>query len=226
MDFHKVMERLESMGTAQNRKVYKRHGAGDNQFGVSFANLKELKKEIGKNHQLAVQLWNTSNTDAQTLATMIAEPKNMTPNLAEKWVRETSYYMVVDSLVGNVIFNTPFKQTKMEDWIESDDEWVGRAGWMLMAKIAMQENELPDSYFEGYVKIIENKIHEAKNRTREAMNNGLIAMGIRNSHLRMLASDAARRIGVVDVDHGDTSCKTLDAESYIQKTWARKKITN
>lgn len=223
MEFHEAMARLETMGTEQNRKIYRRHGAGDNQFGVSFANIKQLKKEIKTDHALAIQLWNTKNTDAQTFATMIADPKEMTEDLTDKWIAEASYYMVVDSLVGNVVIYTSFAREKMEAWVQSEDEWIGRAGWILLAKLSMENNDLADSYFEKYLKFIEDKILQAKNRTREAMNNALIAIGIRNENLETLATEAARKIGVVEVDHGNTSCKTPDAESYIKKSLARKR---
>ncbi|HBY07660.1 MAG TPA: DNA alkylation repair protein, partial [Chloroflexi bacterium] len=72
MNFDETMQALETMGTAQNRKIYARHGVGENMFGVSVANLKTLKKQIKKDHTLALQLWSSGNHDARYLATMIA----------------------------------------------------------------------------------------------------------------------------------------------------------
>lgn len=88
--------------------------------------------------------------------------------------------------------------------------------------MAMAANDLPDAYFEKYLGIIEQSIHQRKNRTREAMNNALIAIGIRNQALRQQALAVAANIGPVAVDHGDTACQTPDIVSYIQKTWQRK----
>ena len=73
-----VMSELESMGTAQNRKVYPRHGARFPMFGVSFANLGKLQKRIRRDHELAEQLWETGNHDAQMLACRIAAPASIT----------------------------------------------------------------------------------------------------------------------------------------------------
>ena len=221
--YSEVMAVLESYGTAQNRKVYKRHGAGDNLFGVSLVNLKKLQKQIKKDHQLAVQLWDSENTDARTLATMIAKPQEMTEAMLDKWLSETAYYVLIDLLAGNVVSKTIYAKPKMEEWMKSDDEWVGRAGWMLLAQLAMHDKDLPDSYFEEYLTTIENSIHESKNRTRDAMNNALIAVGLRNDNLEKKALGVAARIGKVDVDHGETSCKTPDAASYIKKARSRKK---
>ncbi len=123
-----------------------------------------------------------------------------------------------------MVIKTAFAKSKMEEWTRSADEWTGRAGWMLLAMIAMMPNELPDSYFENYLDIIEKTIHRTKNRSREAMNNALIAIGIRNTALEQKAMSVAAKIGKVAVDHGETSCKTPDAASYIKKTSKRRKI--
>ena len=75
MTYLEVMKELKALGTAQNRKVYKRHGAGENLYGVSFADLDKLQKKIKIDHELAEKLWASGNTDAQSLATMIIDPK-------------------------------------------------------------------------------------------------------------------------------------------------------
>jgi hypothetical protein len=81
---------------------------------------------------------------------------------------------------------------------------------------------LPDSYFEDRLKEIEEGIHTGKNQTRHAMNGTLIAIGIRNPKLEKKAMAVAKRIGVVEVDHGPTSCKTPEAISYIDRTLQKK----
>lgn len=223
MTYQEVMEQLKRLGTAQNVKIYKRHGAGDNLFGVSFANLGKLKKKIKTDHALAEKLWASGNTDARTLATMVADPARASEQLLDNWVRDTNYYCLIDLVVRNLASQTPFARKKMEEWIQSDDEWVGRAGWGLLGMLAMQKNSLPDSYFEHYLARLERDIHRSKNRTREAMNGALIAVGMRSTALQKKSLAAAKRIGKVEVDHGETGCKTPDAAAYIQKAWARKK---
>jgi 3-methyladenine DNA glycosylase AlkD len=223
MTYEQVMQELKRLGTAQNVKVYKRYGAGDNLFGVSFANLGKLKKKIKTNHALAEKLWASGNTDAQTLATMVADPAQASEPLLDRWVRDTNYYCLIDVFIRYLASQTPFVQKKMEEWTKSHDEWVGRAGWDLLGLQAMQNGDLPDSYFEPFLARIERAIHRSKNRTREAMNGALIAIGMRSPSLQKQALAAARRIGRVEVDHGETGCKTPDAATDIQKTWARKK---
>lgn len=215
-----VMQQLEEYGTEQNRKTYKNHGAKEPLFGVSFANLKLLKKKIKKDHDLAISLWATKNMDAMTLATMILDPKKVTTELLNKWVQEVDYYCLMDVLM-TAICTSPIAIERMEEWTNSDDEWIGRAGWSLLANIAIKNKTLQDDFFSPYLEEIKVNIHNEKNRKKEAMNRALIAIGIRNEDLEQTAIEIARKIGKVQVDHGATSCKTPDAESYIKKARER-----
>jgi len=222
MVFEEVIQSLEEMGTAQNRKVYARHGVGGNMFGVSFANLNALKKQIKKDHALARQLWDHGNHDARNLATMIADPQQVDGNLLDSWVGDLDNYVITDSFVG-MVGQTPLTKEKAIAWISSGCEYVGRAGWHLLGHLAQKDDSLTDDFFLPYLEIIEKEIHQRLNRTREAMNNALIAIGIRNPALMEKAMMAAARIGEVEVDHGDTSCKTNFAPEYIQRTVDRRK---
>jgi 3-methyladenine DNA glycosylase AlkD len=223
MTYREAMKELKMLGTAQNRKVYKRHGAGEDLFGVSFANLGKLQKKIKIDHDLAEKLWASGNTDAQSLATMIIDPEKVGEDFLDRIVKDISYYSLVDIFVRNIASKSPHARNKMEKWVKSKDEWVGRAGWMLLSILAMQDKGLPDSQLEKYLQSIEKNIHLAKNRTREAMNSALISIGIRNDKLERLAISSAKRIGPVKVDHGETACKTPDAVPYIQRARSRAK---
>ncbi|WP_259415712.1 DNA alkylation repair protein [Bacillus toyonensis] len=220
MLLEEVMQQLEKYGTEQNRKTYKNHGAKEPLFGVSFANLKLLKKKIKKDHNLAISLWETKNMDAMTLATYILEPKNVTSDQLNSWIRDVDYYCLMDVLM-TAICTSPIAIERMEEWTKSDDEWIGRAGWSLLANIAIKNKKLDDNFFMPYLEEIKVHIHNEKNRKREAMNSALIAIGIRNEALEQQAIEIAREIGKVKIDHGATSCKTPDAEPYIKKARER-----
>ncbi|MGG0707899.1 DNA alkylation repair protein [Bacillus paramobilis] len=220
MLLEEVMQQLEEYGTEQNRKIFKNHGAKDPLFGVSFANLKLLKKKIKKDHDLAILLWETKNMDAMTLATMILDPKKVTTEQLNKWAKEVDYYCLMDVLM-TAICTSPIAIERMEEWTKSDDEWIGRAGWSLLANIAIKNKTLQDDFFSPYLEEIKVNIHNEKNRKKEAMNSALIAIGIRNEDLEQTAIEIAREIGKVKVDHGATSCKTPDAEPYIKKARER-----
>ena len=215
--FDQTMTELEKLGTEQNRKVYRRHGASDLLFGVSYANLKLLKKKIKRDHELARQLWATGNHDARILAMMIADPDTTTRDELESWGRDLADYMVTDALTGYVR-GTPYVHEVMEAWIASSEEWIGAAGWGLMGYLALDDGQLPDTFFEPYLALIERGIHSQKNRVRYAMNNALIAIGARNEALEARALAVAGTIGEVEVDHGETNCKTPDAAPNIKKT--------
>ena len=222
MNLQEAMQQLQEMGTAQNRKVYARHGVRENMFGVSYANLNKLAKTARKDHSLALELWNTGNHDARVLATMVADPAQAGESLLDQWLADLDSYVITDAFSG-FAGKTGMAQVKGEEWIGSDEEWPGRAGWHLVSHLAMKDQELPDAYFAGHLATIEGEIHARKNRVRDAMNNALIAIGIRNGALEEQALAAAARIGKVEVDHGETGCKTPDAADYIRRTLERRR---
>jgi 3-methyladenine DNA glycosylase AlkD len=210
-----VMHELEMLGTSQNRKVYARHGVGLNQFGVSYADLKRIARRIKTDQQLAEALWSTKNHDARVLATMIVDPPQLTSRILDIWAEDLDNYVITDAFSA-LCGKTQMARRKLELWCAASDEWHGQAGWNLVAILAMAEGELSDEECGKLLAVIERTIHTRLNRVRHAMNGALIAIGLRNSKMRAAAIDAARRIGKVDVDHGETGCKTPDAAQYIK----------
>lgn len=211
-----AMKQLEAFGTEQNRKVYARHGVKPPAFGVSFANLRALGKKIGLDTKLALELWVTGNHDARVLATIVADPKEMSSAQLDAWAKDLSNYVLCDALSG-VAAKSPHARAKLEKWDASKNEWIGRAGWTLLAHLAMEDHALPDAFFEERLETIERDIHRQKNYTRYGMNAALIAIGGRGGALMKRALAAAKAIGTVEVDHGETGCKTPDAAPYIRK---------
>ncbi|HYO13473.1 MAG TPA: DNA alkylation repair protein [Thermoanaerobaculia bacterium] len=222
MDLQETLHQLESLGTEQNRKTYRRHGARENLYGVSWADLGKLQKKIKKDHALAVELWVTGNHDARILATMIADPKAMTSEELDAWAGSLTNYTETDAF-SKLAAGSPLIREKIDRWTEADHEWIESAGWNLLAHLAMGKNgDVPNDYFERHLEAIERDIHNRKNRVRYAMNSALIAIGGRNEKLTEKALAAAAKIGKVEVDHGETGCKTPQAAEYIQKMVARK----
>jgi len=216
------MAELEKLGTAQNVKVYRRHGAGENLFGVSFANLYKLQKKIGVNHSLAKELWESGNTDARILAALVADPAQMTAVLADMWMQDVRYHCLAD-YVARLVYKSPVAAQKLREWMNSPKEYYRQVGYDLFAHAVMDKNNLSDAECRKQLAIIEREIHRSANRARHAMNNALISIGIYRPPLRKEAIAAAKRIGKVEVDHGETSCKTPDAVAYIQKAIARRR---
>ena len=221
MTFKQTMAALKKMGTAQNVKVYKRHGAGENVFGVSFANLKPLAKKIKEDHELALQLWDSGNVDARTLATMVVDNGAMDGALAQRWVKDVDYYLLADCVAG-VVAKSPVAEAKMKAWMKSKKQYIRQSGYSVLASSLVNGVDVSVSDCRQYLKTIEKEIHASANRAKHAMNMALIAIGIYKSALTKPAMAAAKRIGKVDVDHGETACKTPDAIPYIERAIKRR----
>jgi len=210
-----VMAELEANGSEQTRKTLRRHGVTGDQFGVNYSFMKPFAKKIKVNHELAKSLWATGNHDAQVLAGMIADPQQADDALLDSWANDLYNYALGDA-VTSFTARTALARKKAEEWMKSESEWITMVGWHVLGDMAMNNQDLSDDYYLPYLDIIERDLHSARNRTRYGMNNALIAIGSRPT-LRARAIEVAKNLGKVIVDHGDTSCKTPDAATYIQK---------
>jgi len=219
MTLAETMRELEKAGSAQTRKTYARHGATEPMFGVSFAILKTLRKRIGVDHELACALWDTGNLDARYLAAKIVDPARLSSADLDRWVRETSAQPMCGGYVAMLAAEGPHAAAKATEWLTAKDALARAAGWVLLGQLAQRDETLPDSWFKDRLAEIERTIHTAPNAERDSMNAAVIAIGCRNAAMRKAATAAAKRIGEVDIDHGDTSCKTPEAASYIDKAW-------
>jgi 3-methyladenine DNA glycosylase AlkD len=222
MSFQDAMSALEKAGSAQTRKTYARHGAAEPMFGVSFATLKTLYKRIKVDQELAEALWDTGNFDARNLAVKIADPANISSRELDRWAGTPTARMC-GGYVGHLAAESPHSRAKADKWVAASDDPTRFAGWSLINAMAMVDESTPDSWFAERLARIEKTVHSAPNTQRYIMNQTLISIGCRNAALRKLALAAARRIGKVEVDHGDTDCKTPDAVEYIEKSWAHAK---
>ncbi|GAB2939961.1 DNA alkylation repair protein [Hymenobacter coalescens] len=230
MSFDEIYARLRELGSEQTRNTYLRHGFGDNTFGVSFADLSTLKKQLvgrGKDrthaHRVAEQLWASGTFEARTLATLVADPAQLTPAQAQSWAPDLSNHSLADALAA-LVAGTDFAWTKAEEWMTAPGEYQQRLGYAVLARLAVQDNALPDEAFELYVARMELALQQAPNRAKEGMNNALIAIGSRSEALRRRVEAAADRIGPISIDHGATACQTFELRPYLAKVWARKAL--
>ncbi|GMV92299.1 MAG: hypothetical protein AMXMBFR82_20770 [Candidatus Hydrogenedentota bacterium] len=217
----RVMGELESMGKPNTAKIYGRHGVTGETFGVSYADLGDLHKRIGTNHALALELWKSKVHDAQVLATKVANSETMTKAEINGWVKDAGNYVITDAISALAARMKAGLELSLK-WIDSKDEWTSAAGWGAISVLAMNGG-LDAPTARQLLKRIVRDIHSAKNRTRHTMNSALIAIGGAMDELREEAIAAARAIGKVDVDHGETGCETPDAIAYIQRMAARPK---
>jgi 3-methyladenine DNA glycosylase AlkD len=221
-----VMASLEAAGSEQTRKTYRRHGISDNMFGVSYATLGALEKQIrreknpARDHAMGLDLWATGNYDACILALRLLDPQRMDEATLNRWVQQPDNYGMADAF-GAFAAKTPHAHDLGYDWIARDSEWVEVAGWNVLSHLVLA-GELSDSECAELLPRIQREIHTAKNRVRYSMNMALINIGVRGGALYTGASLAARQIGPVIVDHGQTGCKTPDALTYMDKTLAHR----
>jgi 3-methyladenine DNA glycosylase AlkD len=239
MDFKEVMTKLESLGTAQTRKVYMRHIVGPdgeegmakdaNLFGVSFSDLGKLTKKLKGQTDLALKLWDTKNIDAQTLAAMIVDPKEINERQFDKWLDDLDYFMTTFYVAG-VLAASDFARKKIETLVEDEREYYRACGYGALSRVLKNEDSgdtfgvkpVSDQEAKKYLEKIEREIHTSANRAKYSMNNCLIAIAVYKSKLTDLAIETAKRIGKVQVKHATKGCTTPDAVSYIKKSLAKR----
>lgn len=218
MTLAQVMSALEKAGSAQTRKTYARHGATEPMFGVSFATLKTLMKSIRVDHELALALWETGNLDARNLAVKIADPARMTPSDLDRWA-STQRLRGCGSYVAYLAVEGPHARGRADKWLAGSTEAKRCSGWLLVAAMAMRDETTPDAWFMKRLAELEKSIQKSPNAQREAMLGALIAIGCRSAALRKATVAAAKRIGRIEIDQGDTCCKTPEVAPTLEKTW-------
>lgn len=222
-----VMKRLKDLGSAQTIKVMRNHGITGEMFGVSYADFKKLDKEIPTNQKLAEELWATGNHDARVLACWIADEKVATMKSLNAWGRDVDNPVCGFELAGFVAY-TDLGARVSRKWRPMANESRSAMGWRILASLAMQpdrpvsEGGVEDEELLEALDVIEQNIHGAKNRVKQNMNLALISIGCRKGTYKPGLA-VAKRVGAVDVDQGNTSCKTLVAYDRIRDTWARYK---
>lgn len=220
MQCQEAMAALESCQHEGTKKTFLRHGAKEPLYGVRIADQTKLAKQIKVDHALADALMTTGNTDARVLAMLIADPKALTFAQADRWLHTMRWHMEMHYL-GQVVGRSAVWQQCMQAWMDSDDELIASCGYgLLCQRLKEDAASIADGDAKKILATIERQIHRAQNRVRLNMNSALIAIGTYKVSLREAAIAAAGRIGPVQVDHGDTDCKTPDAASYILKAGA------
>lgn len=216
MTIQQILAALEAMGLAANRDVYVQHGIAVPAYGVAFGHLRALAKQIGTDAATAEALWASGNHDARVLATLVLGETGSTERRLRAWVATLDNYVIAD-LFARWASHAKAAPALSAEWALATDEWIARAGWMLRALLAIDRPDLPDAHFAPAIPVIEREIHRAKNRVRDAMNTTLIAIGIGRGSLTEEAIAAARRIGPIEVDYGESGASLAPAEETIRR---------
>lgn len=224
MHYSDTLKALEDYGTGQNRKIYVRHGANPAKvYGVSFANLTKLVKQIKQDHSLAHRLWQSGNYDARNLATKIADPASFSLTEAQNWVKDVDNPLHA-GLLGGVLARNPNALQLIAKWTSSKKEFIRETGYSLLGSLVKDNSAaLSPTAALDYVAKIEREIGASPNWARYGMNWALIALGTYKDEATEAAIAAAERLGQIMVDHGETSCKTPLAAPYIRKAVMKRK---
>ena len=150
----------------------------------------------------------------------IVDPLRMSSAKLDGWVRDGSAPRLCGGYVAMLAAEGPHGAAKLAEWLAARDVPARAAGWTLLAQLALRDEAMADASFERWLGEIERGIEVAPDAERYVMNQAVIAIGCRSGGLRKAALAAAGRIGTVEVDHGDTACKTPDAAASIAKAWA------
>jgi 3-methyladenine DNA glycosylase AlkD len=165
-----------------------------NTYGVSIPVLRRMAKEIGRNHLLAQRLWNSGIHEARILAGMIDSPDQVTEKQMESWVRDFDSWDVCDQVCSNLFERTKFARKKALDWSERGEEFVKRAGFVLMAALSVHDKRAKDNAFLNFLPIIKREAQDERNFVKKAANWALRQIGKRNLHLNQMAIKTAKEI--------------------------------
>ncbi|HTG68275.1 MAG TPA: DNA alkylation repair protein [Candidatus Udaeobacter sp.] len=219
MTYEEVMQELKRLGNEQTKMTFLRHGAMEPIFGVKIGDLKKLVKDVKKDQELALKLFESGNSDAMYLAGLTVNPKTIAKETLQHWVKQSNWYMVAEYTVAGVAAESPFAHELALEWINSPEEMVATCGWSVYANyVSLTPDEQLDlEEISALLKRVQDTIHMEKNRVRYTMNSFVISTGIYVGELREEAEAAAASIGKVHVDVGKTACKVPAAVDYIQK---------
>jgi len=190
-----IIAYLKSLNNEKNKSGMSRFGINTAKaFGVSIPVLRTIAKENKKNHSLALALWNTGYHEARILAAFIDNPKEVTEKQMEAWVKEFDSWDVCDQCCGNLFDKTPYAYDKAKEWATREEEFVRRAGFVMMASLAVHDKKATDKDFIPFFNLIEQYAFDERNFVKKAVNWALRQTGKRNITLHQKAIAVAKRI--------------------------------
>ena len=218
-----VLAWLERRGTRKNREGMARYAiTAKKVFGVSVADLKRLGRELGRDHDLAAALWASGWYEARMLAAFVDEPARVTPAQMDRWARDFDNWAVCDHLCFHLFDRTPHAWTRIERWSGRREEFVKRAGFALLASVALHDKDAEDGRFLASLDRIEQGAHDDRNFVKKGVSWALRSVGRRRSPaLRAAAVESARRLA--EAEDAPARWVGKDALRDLDKAAARRK---
>lgn len=212
-----VMAELAGLEDPKVRAVNERHG---DDHGVNLGRLRALAKRLGKQQELARQLWGTDDTAARLLAVLVCRPKEFGRDELDAMVREARTPKVHDWLVGHVVKKSPHAEELRLAWSADPDPVVASAGWALTTERVAKKPEGLD--LGGLLDTVEAEMKDAPDRLQWAMNHCLAQIGIDHAEYRARAIDIGERLEVLKDYPTPPGCTSPFAPVWITELVRRK----
>lgn len=223
MELDDILETFKSLANEANRKGMARFGIkSETAFGVNIPVLRKMAREIGKNQSLALQLWEQPYHEAKLLATLVADPKQTDSLLMEQWVKDFYSWDLCDQCCGNLFEDTALAYQKALDWAAREEEFVRRAGFVMMARLAVSDKKADNQKFEEFLPLIKTYSTDSRNFVKKAVNWALRQIGKRNWALNKKALEAANEI--YTQDNKTAKWIAADARRELENDQIRKRI--
>lgn len=189
-----VLAALEAAGTDKVRQRNARLGSGANQFGTRMGDVRKVAGRHGRDHELALALWETGNLEARLVATLVVRPQELSATELSAWVAAADFPQLADWLNSHVVKAHPAADAHREAWMESPDAWTARAGWSLTAGRVARDPaglDLP-----ALLARLERDLAAAPTPAQWTMNACLAAIGIHHPEHRRRAAEIGEAVGL------------------------------
>lgn len=211
-----ILARLDALADPRNVEGQQRFGIrAAGQLGVSMPQVRALAKGRQRSHALALELWATNIHEARILASLVDEPQALTRGQMETWAADFDSWDVCDQVCMNLFGPHPLASEMALAWPHRPEEFVRRAGFVLMAVQAVHRKDLPDAAFEPYFPLMLQYATDERNFVRKAVNWALRQIGKRNPALRERAVVTARQM--LDINSSSASWIARDALRELEK---------
>jgi 3-methyladenine DNA glycosylase AlkD len=195
MKYKEVIQQLESLSDPVAVAGMKRFGIrAKNIYGVSIPHLRRLAKQIGKDHFLAQKLWTSDIHEARILASMVDDSERVTGKQMEEWVKDFGSWDVCDQCCSNLFDKTKWAYRKAVQWSRRKEEFIKRAGFVMMAVLAVHDKEMGDNELAKFFPMIKSEAIDDRNFVKKAVNWALRQIGKRNLNLNRMAIKMAEEI--------------------------------
>jgi 3-methyladenine DNA glycosylase AlkD len=194
-----ILSLLRSQANPANVAGMSRFGINPhNTLGVSIPTLRQIARQAGKSHTLAEELWSSGLHEARLLAAFVEDPKAVTEGQMERWVSDFDSWDVCDQVCSNLFDRTPYAFQKAHEWSTRSAEFTKRAGFVLMASLAVHAKKARDEEFESFFPLILQESMDERNYVKKAVNWALRGVGKRNRHLNQIAVQTALALQKID----------------------------